>query len=399
MKVRTLLIALLATAGGLASAAPASAHPFPENCDSNSLDLNLTRDRLTVKNGDVINYMVRVNNISDPGTIACQVSNITLRLEFPGADGQPSGVFQTVVANATYASEAGVQVFGPFPYTVAVSDSVKQLVARVSFENGVLHSSDDHTVVNDNRTIDSYRPTPAIEVDKTADIKAGLAPQNVTYSFRVYNRTVPSYPLENVTLTDNQCPGVVKGVPFGDTDGDNKLDVGEVWLYTCTMPHGVGVFTNTATACGELIISSGPLPKVCDTDDETVEFTPPPGNPPVVVPPVVPPAAQGGVKPVSAAQAPCTLARATKTTVRAGQLNTIRVRVRNVDAGTTVRITLPGGKVVSAKADKNGLATFKVKPTKSGTASIRAAECSAVERFSVKAARRVVAQRAPRVTG
>ena len=30
--------------------------------------------------------------------------------------------------------------------------------------------------------------------------------------------------------------------------------------------------------------------------------------------------------------------------MRAGQLNTIRVRVRNVDAGTTVRITLPGGK-------------------------------------------------------
>ena len=42
------------------------------------------------------------------------------------------------------------------------------------------------------------------------------------------------------------------------------------------MPHGVGVFNNTATACAELIINGGPLPKVCDTDDETVEFTPPP---------------------------------------------------------------------------------------------------------------------------
>ena len=91
-------------------------------------------------------------------------------------------------------------------------------------------------------------------------------------------------------------------MPNGDTNGDNKLDVDEVWLYTCTMAHGVGVFNNTATACGELIIDSGPLPKVCDTDDETVEFTPPPAAPPAVPVPVV------AVKPTTAAQAPCTLA-------------------------------------------------------------------------------------------
>ncbi len=387
--IRRTLTTLLVIAGVLVLAAPASAHRFPANCNSNSFDLNIARDNFTVKTGDVINYTVRVNNISDPGTIACEVSNITLRLEFPGADGQPSGVFQTVVANATFSSETGVQAYGPFPYTVAANADVNQLVARVSFVNGVLHSSQDHTVVNDNRTIDSYRPTPAIEVDKTADIKSGLAPQNVTYTFRVYNRTVPGYPLENVTLSDNVCPGVTRPTPNGDTNGDNKLDTNEVWLYTCTMPHGVGTFVNTATACGELIIDTGPLPKVCDTDDESVTFT----APPVVVKPVV------AVKPTSAAQAPCTLSRATKTTVRAGQLNTIRVKVASVDAGTVVKITLPGGKVVSAKTSKTGIAEFKVKPTKSGTASIRATACSDVERLSVKPARRVVAQRAPRVTG
>jgi hypothetical protein len=398
MKVRTLLTMVLVVAGGLASAAPASAHRFPVNCNANSFDANVSRDNFTVKNGDVINYTVKLDNLSDPGTTACEVSNITVRLQFPGPDGKPSGAFQTVVANATYISEQGVLTFTPFPYTVAADPGVTRLEARISVQNGVLHSSPDHTVVNIDKTIDSYIPKPAIEVDKAADIRAGLAPQNVTYSFRVYNRTVPAYPLENVTLSDNQCPGVVKGVPFGDTNSDNKLDVGEVWLYTCTMAHGVGVFNNTATACGELIIDTGPLPKVCDTDDETVEFTPPPTPTPPTVPiPEVKP--QVVVKPTTAAQAPCTLARATKTTVRAGQLNTIRVRVRNIDAGSVVKITLPGGKVVSAKTDKSGVAVLTVRPTKSGTATIRAAECSDVERLSVKAARRVVAQRAPRVTG
>ena len=45
------------------------------------------------------------------------------------------------------------------------------------------------------------------------------------------------------------------------------------------MAHGAGTFTNTATACGELIIDSGPLPKVCDEDDETVDVHAAAGRP------------------------------------------------------------------------------------------------------------------------
>jgi hypothetical protein len=138
------------------------------------------------------------------------------------------------------------------------------------------------------------------------------------------------------------------------------------------------------------MVLNGVSAPVCSPPDTwKVVLTPPP-------PPATP---QVAVKPTTAAQAPCTLTRTSKTTVRAGQLNTIRVRVRTVDAGTTVKITLPGGKVVSDKTDKSGVAVLKVRPTKSGTATIRAAECSDVERLSVKSARRVVAQRAPRVTG
>ena len=380
---------LLVIAGVLTLAAPANAHRSPAACNANKFEADLSRDNFTVKNGDVINYTVTVNNLTDGGQIACDVSGITVRLQLPGSDGQPSGVFQTVVANASYAAEQKTLSFGPFPYTVAADPGVTEVSARISVEAGVLHDSINHHSVDIIRTIGSDIPKPAIEVDKTADIKSGLAPQNVTYTFRVYNRTVPGYPLENVTLSDNVCPGVVRANPNGDTNGDNKLDTNEVWLYTCTMPHGVGTFVNTATACGELIIDTGPLPKVCDTDDESVTFT----APPVVVKPVV------AVKPTTAAQGPCTLSRATKTTVRAGQLNTIRVRVSSVDAGTVVKITLPGGKVVSAKTSKTGIAEFKVRPPKSGTASIRAAACSDVERLSVKPARRVAAQRAPRVTG
>ena len=68
-------------------------------------------------------------------------------------------------------------------------------------------------------------------------------------------------------------------------------------------------------------------------------------------------------------------------------------------AGTTLTLTLPGGKKVTAKTDKNLVATFRVRPTKTGTARVQSGDCSDIERLSIKPARRVVAQRAPRVTG
>ena len=106
------------------------------------------------------------------------------------------------------------------------------------------------------------------------------------------------------------------------------------------------------------------------------------------------------VKPAAVVQPPCTLSTPSGLRVRAGQLNTIRVRVRNVDAGSTVTLTLPGTKKkVTAKTNSSGVAVLRVRPTRSGTATIRVAECSEVERLSVRPARRVVAQRNPRVTG
>ena len=97
-----------------------------------------------------------------------------------------------------------------------------------------------------------------------------------------------------------------------------------------------GTYTNTAVANGENDpLRRAPCPVVSPPDNWTVVLTAPLAAPPVP---------QVAVKPVAVNQAPCTLARVNSTTVRAGQLNTIRVRVRNVDAGTTVKITLPGGK-------------------------------------------------------
>jgi hypothetical protein len=389
---RALLLTTLTLIGAMATAAPASAHRSPANCDANQLDVDLIRDRNLVKNGDVINYTVEVDNI---GTRACDVSAITIVVQFPAPNGTATGATTTVVTNAGYPAQMPVISFGPFPYTVNANAGVSRLEAKVSVQNGVLHDNVIHSDVNISKTIGSIIPVPGIEVDKAADVKAGLAPQKVTYTFLVYNRTVPAMTLDNVTLTDNLCPNVIGPVAGDDKPRDNRLQPDEVWEYRCTMDHGAGVFNNTATACAELILNGGPMPKVCDTDNETVQFTPPPGPPA----PPAPPVPQGGVRGVNAVQQACTLSTPSGLRVRARERTTIRVQTRQVDAGTRVTITLPGGRTVSARTNSRGLAILRVTAPRSGTARIKVAECSAVERLSVRQARRTVSRQVPRVTG
>src|SRR5687768_5090463 len=101
MKVRTLFITLLAVAGGLAGAAPASAHhQSPGGCSSNELSVSLKRDRpdgLYIR-GDTINYRVSVaNNLA---ASACDVTGVTIVVTLPALDGTPTGQKVTVTPGA-----------------------------------------------------------------------------------------------------------------------------------------------------------------------------------------------------------------------------------------------------------------------------------------------------------
>jgi hypothetical protein len=383
---RSVLVAGMAAVAGITGAAPAAAHQNPVGCNSNRLHLDITRDHSLVRIGDIINYSVDLDNV---GPSACDVSIINVMLQFPGLDGTPSKDLQQITNNASYAAQLPKFSFPSRAYTVAANPGVTRIEARTSVANGELHDGAVHSPVNINKNIGATIFTPSITIDKVGSMTGPApAPQTVKYTFYVRNGTDPSLgadatSLSNVSVTDDKC-----GSPTymrGDANDNHRLETTETWEFECTLTHPApGTYTNTAVANGENILYGRSVPVVSPPDNWTV---------------VLVAAPQVAVKPVAVSQAPCTVARVNSTTVRAGQLNTIRVRVRNVDAGTTVKVTLPGGKTVSAKTNKDGIATLRVRPPKSGTAKIEAAECSDVERLSVKPARRVVAQRAPRVTG
>ena len=88
--------------------------------------------------------------------------------------------------------------------------------------------------------------------------------------------------------------------------------------------------------------------------------------------------------------------------VRAGQQDTIIVSVtRNGAAltGTSVRVSLPGGKTVTKSTGSNGKTTFTVKPTRSGTIIVRSPSCKEMVKVKVFAAKAATAVRAPSFTG
>jgi len=88
--------------------------------------------------------------------------------------------------------------------------------------------------------------------------------------------------------------------------------------------------------------------------------------------------------------------------VRAGQEDTIVVSVARQGqpvAGATVRITLPGGKVITKATGSNGKATFSVVPAHSGTITVRSPSCDGIVKVKVFAAKAATAQRAPSFTG
>ena len=120
-------------------------------------------------------------------------------------------------------------------------------------------------------------------------------------------------------MTDDIC---VNPTSASGDNGDGILSNGEVLdVHVHDAPQAPGVYTNTAKVCAEARSRRRHGCPVCtpERDTWTVTLTPPP---------------RVAVQPAAARQERCTLSTPSGLKVRAGEMNTIRVRTRNVDAGT-----------------------------------------------------------------
>ena len=120
-----------------------------------------------------------------------------------------------------------------------------------------------------------YGATPSMTITKTASATQVAAGATVTYTYAVAN--TGEVILANVTVTDDKCQPVAPKLSgqtnVGDTNGNNKLDLTEIWHYMCATAL-VEDTVNTATATAEDPLGQ-PVGPVEDTEavDVLAEIT------------------------------------------------------------------------------------------------------------------------------
>lgn len=111
--------------------------------------------------------------------------------------------------------------------------------------------------------VGSSKPPPLVSIINVTKVAFPLSLPaeggNITFTYKVNNPGV--VPLSEVTVTDNKCKAM--SGKLGDTNGNNLLDVNEVWVYTCnaelkettTNTVSVTAYANGLKAVGEATIA------------------------------------------------------------------------------------------------------------------------------------------------
>jgi uncharacterized repeat protein (TIGR01451 family) len=393
MSRRAVVILTAMVMWGAAGAAPASAHQSPPGCLVNGLNFTLAKSGSIFRQGDTATFTILAENINPPfpvGSLACDITAATLGFNPPNADGSenqnindPAAVVVGTAQN--YLNGFKFAQVASFNWVVNLNPTVT-IAYGLATVRGTLHDTPgDHTFAQIGKDLGIEVTNPVLHIDKVGSIAAGLAPQNVTYTYIVRNDSTTPVPMNKVTVSDNLCTNPTY---VGGDGGDGLLSNGESWTYSCTMLHQApGVYTNTAQACAYSTVPGDTTRPVCSNQAQwTVTVTKP----------------AGGVKGASAQKSPkrC-VSLPTSLKVRAKELTTVRVHVaqngKNIPK-SVVKLSGVGVKR-TGKTGKNGVVTFRVRPKHSGRLVISSDHCVPAARVSVKPARRVVAPRLPQVTG
>lgn len=223
-------------------AVPASAQS-PSGCTSSSLALTTLWTPAKGRVGMGSTLTVRV---TQPGGTACDVSGVTIRAALPGPDGQPSATTSLLADNVTYSRDMAPVTFS-MPWTVALDPGVTTATARVTLSG---RTQD----VPGGSPLELLKPhamsiiAPKLGFVVAADPPAGTAPFDVTYRFALTNDEPAGDPLTQVAIA-HPSAFCTPGNRSGDTNGDNALDTGETWRYTCTRRFTApGDYTTTSAA-------------------------------------------------------------------------------------------------------------------------------------------------------
>jgi hypothetical protein len=374
MRRRVFLAGMTAIVSTALFAGSAVADVSPPGCLSNSLELTVSKDRLTVRNGDTVNFTVSAENTKDS---PCDLTGATIKLTLPGASGAANGVVVPIATNINIPAGSVLPRLKTIPWVVALDPGVTVATAEATADGDLHDVAVGLRSVHIVKTLGTGSTQPGISLTKTASTTGGAAPLPVTYTYTTTNISTTPVPLANVAVTDDLCAPVTYA--GGDANANALLDVGETFTFTCATSYAsAGTYVNTANTCADSTIDNQ---KVCAGPKQAT----------VVV--TAPPVFTAAGKPSKCISVPKTLS------VRAKELTTVKVSVTaGTIAGASIKLTGPGISR-TGKTNSKGTVTFKVRPTKKGTLTIKSGSCLDAQRVSVKAARQTQSRQVPRVTG
>jgi hypothetical protein len=226
--VRRLL--LLALTFFATAAAPAAAHQDPLGCVNSDLQLSVTADVASVRPDDPLTFTVTASNASAG---ACNITAATVTLRLPGALGKPDGETKTLTTTGSYPAGTSGAAVGTVAVTkVAVDAGVTALAVRA---NATLtaHIGAPDEIDTTQRSLGVTVTQPSLTLSATPDPTSGIVPLTSRINYLLTNTSSTPAALTNPTLSDGGCSTVTR--IGGDLDGDNVLDNGEGWTYTCQL--------------------------------------------------------------------------------------------------------------------------------------------------------------------
>lgn len=126
--------------------------------------------------------------------------------------------------------------------TVKILETTQSIATAIGTVNDITTIHKAYTMV----VVGLDIPPPLVSIVNITKMAYPLAlpPEGgyIDFTYKVNNPGV--VPLSNVTVTDNKCSNMSS--KLGDTNGNNLLDINEVWIYTCRM-FIKETTTNTAT--------------------------------------------------------------------------------------------------------------------------------------------------------
>lgn len=144
---------------------------------------------------------------------------------------------QTVTAGnpPTLTSAGGPYILDPGK-TVTFTIPVKVTGAPADgfqFSNVAQATSQQQTTPVSASVTTPYRLTPSFDITKTA-IETWVNPANRTVTYRFEIRNTGNTDLTFDRLSDLKCDAGTLSARSGDLNSDDKLQVGEIWTYSCT---------------------------------------------------------------------------------------------------------------------------------------------------------------------